>query len=84
MCDSRQFSFSFSVNHSFRPRSTSDELIAGKPDVDGSAIPIGRTIPVTPFTIYQQSSDVIELDMNITTCFSCEEYIVEFKSRKFR
>ena len=61
-----------------------NEFITGKPDVVGSAIPIGPTIPVTPFTIYQQSSDVIELDMNIITCFSYEEYIVEFKSRKFR
>ena len=80
----RSARLSFSVNHSFKPRSTSDEFITGKPDVVGSAIPIGPTIPVTPFTIYQQSSDVIELDMNIITCFSYEEYIVEFKSRKFR
>ena len=41
------------------------------------------TIPVTPFALYQQSSDVIELDMNIVICASREEYIVEFKSRKF-
>ena len=41
------------------------------------------TIPVTPFALYQQSSDVIELDMNIVICSTREEYIVEFKSRKF-
>ena len=45
---------------------------------------IWRTIPVIPFAIYQQSSDVIEADMNIITYFTCEVYIVEFKSRKFR
>ena len=45
---------------------------------------IWRTIPVIPFAIYQQSSDVIESDMNIITYFTCEVYIVEFKSRKFR
>ena len=48
-----------------------------------SVIAIWRTILVTPFATYQQSSDVIEPDMNIITCFTCEEYIVEFKSRKF-
>ena len=41
------------------------------------------TIPVTPFALYQQSSDVIELDMNIAICSTREEYIVEFKSRNF-
>ena len=41
------------------------------------------TIPVTPFALYQKSSDVIELDMNIIICSTGEEYIVEFKSRKF-
>ena len=40
-----------------------------------SAIAIWRTVPVSPFAIYQQSSDVIEPDMNIITCFTCEEYI---------
>ena len=48
-----------------------------------SAISIWWTILVTLFTIYLQSSDVIEPDMNIITCFTCEEYIVEPKSRKF-
>ena len=32
----------------------------------------------------QQSSNVTEPDMNIITCFTYEEYIVEFKSRKLR
>ena len=41
------------------------------------------TIPVTPFALYQQSRDVIELDMNIVICSTRQEYIVEFKSRKF-
>ena len=43
-----------------------------------------RTIPVTSFVIYQHSSDVIEPDMNIISCFKCEEYIAKFNSRKFR
>ena len=38
-----------------------------------SAILIWRTIPVTPFAIYQQKSDVIEPAMNIITCFTCKE-----------
>ena len=29
-------------------------------------------------------SDAIELDMNIVICFTCDEYTVEFKSRRFR
>ena len=49
-----------------------------------SAIALWRTLPVTPFTIHQQSSEVTEPDMNVITCFTCEEYIVEFKSGKFR
>ena len=48
-----------------------------------SAIPIWWTILVTLFTIYLQSSNVIEPDMNIITCFTYEEYIVESRSRKF-
>ena len=37
-----------------------------------------------PFAICQQSSDVIEPDMNTITCFTCKKYILEFNSRKFR
>ena len=48
-----------------------------------SATPMWRTIPVTPFAIYQQSGDIIEPDMNFITCFTCEEYIVDFNARKF-
>ena len=38
-----------------------------------SATLIWRTIPITPFAIYQQSSNIIEPDMNIITCYTCEE-----------
>ena len=48
------------------------------------AIARWRTTAVTLFAIYRQSSDVIETDMNIITCFKRKEYIVDFKSRKFR
>ena len=41
----------------------------------GSILP---AIPVTPFAIYPQSSNVIEPGMNVITYFKCEEYIVEF------
>ena len=33
---------------------------------------------------FPQSSDVIEPDMNTITCFTHEEYIIAFKSRKVR
>ena len=49
-----------------------------------AAIAIWRTTAVTLFAIYRQSSDVIETDMNIIACFTRKEYIVDFKSRKFR
>ena len=45
-------------------------------------ISIWGTIPVATFAIYQQSSNMIEPDMNIITCFTGEEYVGEFKSRK--
>ena len=48
-----------------------------------SAIARWRTTAVTLFAIYRQSSDVIETDINIITCFTRKEYIVDFKSRKF-
>lgn len=48
-----------------------------------SAIPIWQTIPLTPFGIYKQSIKVIELDMSIITCFTCDEHIVEFHARNF-
>ena len=35
------------------------------------------------FHFYQHRSDVIEPDINVTTCFICKEYSFEFKSRKF-
>ena len=58
-----------------RPRSTNDDfpsrVIIGNCHRKLSAIQIWRTIPVTPFAIYQQSSDVIKPDMNIVTCFAC-------------
>ena len=49
-----------------------------------AAIAIWRTTAVTLFAIYRQSSDVIETDMNIIARFTRKEYIVDFKSRKFR
>ena len=49
-----------------------------------SAIAIWRTTAVTLFAIYRHSSNVIETDMNIITCFTRKECIVDFKSRKFR
>ena len=33
---------------------------------------------------FPQLSDVIEPDMNTITCFTYEEYIIDFKSRKVR
>ena len=39
-------------------------------------IAIWRTIPISPFAIYQQSSNVVEPDMNIITCFTSEEFFL--------
>ena len=48
-----------------------------------SAFASWRTIPVTPFAVYQRSSDMIEPGMNIIICFTCEEYIAEFNQGNF-
>ena len=66
-----------------RPSSTSDDFPSRMIIGNCRLIPIWRTISVTPFAIYKQFSDVIEPDMNIITCFTCDEYILEFKSKRF-
>ena len=38
---------------------------------------------MTPFAIYQQSSGVIEPDMNIVTCFTCEETLMSLNLGNF-
>ena len=66
-----------------RPRSTSDKF--------PSRVLIGNCGLFQYGEPFQQhryhlrfTNDVIEPDMNIITCFTREEYIVEFESRKFR
>ena len=55
------------------PRSTSDKFPSWMLNRKWWAIAVWQTILITPFAIYQQSSDMIEPDMNIITCFTCEE-----------
>ena len=61
-----------------RPRSTSNELseIVGYCNMADYS---SNTICDLP-TVKR----LIAPDMNMIACFTCEEYIVEFKSRKFR
>ena len=62
--------------------STTDEFPSRVTIANCPQLLIWRTIPVTPFAIYQKSTEVIEPEMNIVTYITREEYIFEFKSRK--